>query len=190
MTVVIGKVQILADAMTAVFGTPYPVAVADTDDSNDAAAGRWRSPARARMVQSAATLIREHGIHGKSRGRVARRRPPRLARPLLSGRQDPAGDRGDGFALVDLFGDLEQKLGEAETFPEAVSVIVAPWRRLLVEHDSPWAAPWRRPFATRPPTTASAPMSARGSRGGGYSVVDAYAGSGRRGRKPAHTRPC
>src|SRR4029077_2760184 len=38
-------------------------------------------------------------------------------------------------ALVDLFGDLEQTLSEAETLPEAISVIVAPWRRLLVEHD-------------------------------------------------------
>ena len=35
----------------------------------------------------------------------------------------------------DLFGDLERTLGDAETFPEAISVIVAPWRRLLVDHD-------------------------------------------------------
>ena len=38
-------------------------------------------------------------------------------------------------ALVELFGDLERALGDTETFPEAISVIVAPWRRLLVEHD-------------------------------------------------------
>jgi len=38
-------------------------------------------------------------------------------------------------ALADLFGDLEQTLGDAETFPDAIGVIVAPWRRLLVEHD-------------------------------------------------------
>jgi hypothetical protein len=32
------------------------------------------------------------------------------------------------------FDDLERPLGEAETFPEAISVIVTPWRRLLVDH--------------------------------------------------------
>jgi TetR/AcrR family transcriptional regulator, lmrAB and yxaGH operons repressor len=38
-------------------------------------------------------------------------------------------------AIVDLFGDLARTLREAETFPEAISVIVTPWRRLLVDHD-------------------------------------------------------
>jgi Transcriptional regulator LmrA/YxaF-like, C-terminal domain len=34
-----------------------------------------------------------------------------------------------------LFDDLERPLSEAETFPEANSVIMTPWRRLLVDHD-------------------------------------------------------
>ena len=38
-------------------------------------------------------------------------------------------------ALVDLFGDLERTLSEAETFPKAIRTIVTPWRRLLVGHD-------------------------------------------------------
>ena len=38
-------------------------------------------------------------------------------------------------ALVDLFDDLDRPLSEAETFPEAIGVIVTPWRRLLVDHD-------------------------------------------------------
>ena len=50
--------------MTAVIDVSYPVVMAAKEEPTMAAAGRWRSPARARMVQSAATLIREHGIHG------------------------------------------------------------------------------------------------------------------------------
>ena len=38
-------------------------------------------------------------------------------------------------ALVDLFNDLGGTLSEAQSFPEAIGVIVTPWRRLLVDHD-------------------------------------------------------
>ncbi len=100
-------------------------------------ANRWRSPARARMVQSAATLIRERGIHGTGlREVVAHSGGPRgsLGRFFPGGKTQLVTEAID-VALVDLFGDLEHKLGDAETFPEAISVIVTPWRRLLVEHD-------------------------------------------------------
>jgi len=123
--------------MTAVIDTPYPVAVADKEESSDAAAGRWRSPARARMVQSAATLIRERGIHGTGLREVAAHADgPRgsLGRFFPGGKTQLVIEAID-VALVDLFGDLEQKLGEAETLPQAIGVIAAPWRRLLVEHD-------------------------------------------------------
>jgi hypothetical protein len=36
---------------------------------------------------------------------------------------------------LNLLDGLERPLGEAETFPEAIRVIVTPWRRLLVDHD-------------------------------------------------------
>jgi hypothetical protein len=39
------------------------------------------------------------------------------------------------LALADVFVELERTLREAETFPEAIGEIVAPWRYLLVEHD-------------------------------------------------------
>jgi hypothetical protein len=38
-------------------------------------------------------------------------------------------------ALAGLFDELGRALSEAETFPDAIGVIVAPWRRLLVDHD-------------------------------------------------------
>jgi AcrR family transcriptional regulator len=88
------------------------------------------------MVRSAATLIRERGIHGTGLREVAAHAGgPRgsLGRFFPGGKTQLVTEAID-VALVDLFGDLEQTLGDAETFPEAISVLVAPWRRLLVEH--------------------------------------------------------
>ena len=103
----------------------------------DTAAHRWRSPARARMVRSAATLIRERGIHGTGlREVVAHSGGPRgsLGRFFPGGKTQLVTEAID-IALVDFFDDLERRLSKAETFPEAISVIVTPWRRLLVDHD-------------------------------------------------------
>ena len=111
--------------------------MAAKNETKDPVADRWRSPARARMVRSAATLIRERGIHGTGlREVVAHSGGPRgsLGRFFPGGKTQLVTEAID-VALVDLFGDLEHKLGDAETFPEAISVIVTPWRRLLVDHD-------------------------------------------------------
>ena len=116
---------------------PYPDAMAAKNETKDPTGDRWRSPARARMVQSAATLIRERGIHGTGlREVVAHSGGPRgsLGRFFPGGKTQLVTEAID-VALVDLFGDLERTLSEAETFPEAISVIVTPWRRLLVDHD-------------------------------------------------------
>ena len=89
------------------------------------------------MVQSAATLIRERGIHGTGlREVVAHSGGPRgsLGRFFPGGKTQLVTEAID-VALAELFGDLERTLSEAETFPEAISVIVTPWRRLLVDHD-------------------------------------------------------
>jgi TetR/AcrR family transcriptional regulator, lmrAB and yxaGH operons repressor len=123
--------------MTYVIAMPYPDAMAAKKETKDPAANRWRSPARARMVQSAATLIRERGIHGTGlREVVAHSGGPRgsLGRFFPGGKTQLVTEAIDD-ALVDLFGDLEGTLGDAETFPEAIRVIVAPWRRLLVDHN-------------------------------------------------------
>lgn len=89
------------------------------------------------MVQSAATLIRERGIHGTGlRAVAAHAGGPRgsIGRFFPGGKTQLVTEAID-VALVELFGDLERNLSAAGTFPEAISVIVAPWRRLLVEHD-------------------------------------------------------
>src|SRR6266508_1299512 len=110
--------------------------MAAKNETKDPAADRRRSPARARMVRSAATLIRERGIHGTGlREVVAHSGGPRgsLGRFFPGGKTQLVTEAID-VALVDLFNDLGT-LSEAETFPEAISVIVTPWRRLLVDHD-------------------------------------------------------
>jgi AcrR family transcriptional regulator len=89
------------------------------------------------MVQSAATLIRQHGIHGTGlRQVVDHSGGPRgsLGRFFPGGKTQLVTEAID-VALAELFGDFERQLNEAETFPEAISVIVTPWRRLLVDHD-------------------------------------------------------
>jgi len=123
--------------MTVVIEMPYPVAMAAKNEQKDPASDRRRSPARARMVRSAATLIRERGIHGTGlRKVVADSGGPRgsLGRFFPGGKTQLVTEAID-LALVELFHDLERPLREAETFPEAISVIVTPWRRLLVDHD-------------------------------------------------------
>src|SRR6478736_4915695 len=129
MTVVIGM-GILPEAMTVVLEMPYPDAMPAKNETKDPAADRRRSPARARMVQSAATLIRERGIHGTGlREVVAHSGGPRgsLGRFFPGGKTQLVTEAID-VALAEIFGDLEQTLGDAETFPDAIGVIVAPWR--------------------------------------------------------------
>jgi AcrR family transcriptional regulator len=123
--------------MTTVIAMLYPAVMAAKNESNDPAADRRRSPARARMVRSAATLIRERGIHGTGlREVVAHSGGPRgsLGRFFPGGKTQLVTEAID-VALSEIFGDFERTLSEAETFAEAIRVIVTPWRRLLVEHD-------------------------------------------------------
>ena len=83
-------------------------------------------------------------------------------------------------ALVEFFGDLERALGDAETLPEAISVIVAPWRRLLVDHDfalgCPLAATIFNAAIRRPARTHVSDAFA----GWRLPVADAYARFGAR----------
>jgi AcrR family transcriptional regulator len=136
MTVVIGSVTV-SDSMTVVIGTRYDGAMQAKNESPGVSSSRRRSPARARMVRSAATLMRERGIHGVGlREIVTHSGGPRgsLGRFFPGGKTQLMTEAID-LALSELFDELERALTEAETFPDAIGVIVAPWRRLLVDHD-------------------------------------------------------
>src|SRR5258707_2610653 len=98
---------------------------------------RPRSPARARMVSSAAMLIRERGIHGVGlREVVTHSGGPRgsLGRYFPGGKTQLVTEAIDD-ALTAVYRELDRTLAEAKTFAEAIDMIVVPWRRLLVGHD-------------------------------------------------------
>jgi TetR/AcrR family transcriptional repressor of lmrAB and yxaGH operons len=107
------------------------------NDRRDVSADRRRSPARARMVLSAAMLMRERGIHGVGlREIVTHSGGPRgsLGRYFPGGKTQLMTEAID-VALADLYVEVDRALAGAETFPDAIGVLVAPWRRLLVEHE-------------------------------------------------------
>ena len=81
--------------------------------------------------------MRERGIHGVGlREIVAHSGGPRgsLGRYFPGGKTQLMTEAID-VALAGLFDELDRALAETETFPDAIGVIVAPWRRLLVDHD-------------------------------------------------------
>jgi AcrR family transcriptional regulator len=107
------------------------------DGSDGAPTKRRRSPARARMVRSAATLIRERGIHGVGlREIVVHSGGPRgsLGRYFPGGKTQLMTEAID-VVIAELSNEVDEALTQAKTFPDAIGAIVAPWRRLLVEHD-------------------------------------------------------
>jgi TetR/AcrR family transcriptional repressor of lmrAB and yxaGH operons len=115
----------------------YDGAMQSEDEGPGVTSNRRRSPARARMVRSAATLMRERGIHGVGlREIVTHSGGPRgsLGRYFPGGKTQLMTEAID-VALAGLYDELDRALTEAETFPDAIGVIVAPWRRVLVDHD-------------------------------------------------------
>jgi AcrR family transcriptional regulator len=123
--------------MTIVIVGSYDRTMQAKNEEVGATTDRRRSPARARMVESAAMLIRERGIHGVGlREVVAHSGGPRgsLGRYFPGGKTQLMTEAID-LALADVFVELERTLSEAETLPGAIGEIVAPWRYLLVEHD-------------------------------------------------------
>jgi AcrR family transcriptional regulator len=123
--------------MTVVIEGRYDDNVQANDDSSGAPTNRRRSPARARMVRSASMLMRERGIHGVGlREVVAHSGGPRgsLGRYFPGGKTQLMTEAID-VVSAEVSGEVDEALTQAKSFPDAISAIVAPWRRLLVEHD-------------------------------------------------------
>jgi TetR/AcrR family transcriptional repressor of lmrAB and yxaGH operons len=92
-------------------------------------------PARSRMVQSAAVLVRERGVHGVGmRQIVAHAGGPRgsLQRYFPGGKTQLLSE-----ALDTVGADIaaRSELLEARTLPEAVDAVIAPWRDSLLDSD-------------------------------------------------------
>ena len=123
--------------MTVVIAMRYDGGMQERNESPGPKRGRRPSPARARMVQSAAMLMRERGIHGVGlREIVAHSGGPRgsLGRYFPGGKTQLMTEAID-VVIADLSAEVDGALTQAKAFPEAIGAIVAPWRRLLVDHD-------------------------------------------------------
>src|SRR6478735_238708 len=123
--------------MTVVIGSGYDAAMQTKSAEARVKRDRRRSPARARMVESAAMLSRERGIHGVGlREVVAHSGGPRgsLGRYFPGGKTQLVTEAID-VVIANLSAEVDEQLGNAKTFPDAIGAIIAPWRRLLVEHD-------------------------------------------------------
>ncbi|MDP9259779.1 MAG: TetR/AcrR family transcriptional regulator [Actinomycetota bacterium] len=96
---------------------------------------RKQQPARNRIVRSAGLLVRERGVHGVGlREIVAHAAGPRgsLQRYFPGGKTQLVTEALD-IAAAELSEDVESKLIEATSLPDAIEAIFAPWRQLLVE---------------------------------------------------------
>ena len=106
--------------MTVVIGMRYDGAMQEKNEGPGPRRDRRRSPARARMVQSAATLMRERGIHGVGlREVVTHSGGPRgsLGRYFPGGKTQLMTEAID-VALAGLYDELDRTLTEAQTFPK------------------------------------------------------------------------
>ena len=116
MTSVIDSATV-AEPMTVVIETRYDGAMPAKNEDPGATSNRRRSPARARMVRSAATLIRERGIHGVGlREVVTHSGGPRgsLGRYFPGGKTQLMTEAID-VALAELFDEVDRALTEAGT---------------------------------------------------------------------------
>jgi TetR/AcrR family transcriptional regulator, lmrAB and yxaGH operons repressor len=111
--------------------------VSNHTPAHRATSDRRRRPTRAGIVRSAATLVRERGVHGVGmREIVAHSGGSRgsLGRYFPGGKTQLVTEALD-LAVAELSEATGEALAHAQTLPEAITVIIAPWRNLLVEHD-------------------------------------------------------
>jgi AcrR family transcriptional regulator len=89
------------------------------------------------MVQSAAVLVRERGVHGVGlREIVAHSGGPRgsLQRWFPGGKAQLVTEALD-LAGAELSAQVDSKLVEARSLPDAIDAVIAPWRQLLLESE-------------------------------------------------------
>jgi TetR/AcrR family transcriptional repressor of lmrAB and yxaGH operons len=123
--------------MTTVIASRYDDVMQPENETPGVSTDRRRSPARARMVRSAGTLMRERGIHGVGlREIVVHSGGPRgsLGRYFPGGKTQLMTEAID-LVTAEMSDEVGEALVQAKTFPDAIGVLVAPWRRLLADHD-------------------------------------------------------
>ena len=129
--------------MTIVIGPGYAVLVDARQDTSRTRGGRKQQPARDRIVRSAATLVRERGVHGVGlREIVAHADGPRgsLQRYFPGGKTQLITEALK-LAGAEVLDETESRLLEAATLADAINAIFVPWRRVLVESNFTMGCP-------------------------------------------------
>jgi TetR/AcrR family transcriptional regulator, lmrAB and yxaGH operons repressor len=99
--------------------------------------------ARDRIVRSAATLVRERGVHGVGlRQIVAHANGPRgsLQRYFPGGKTQLITEALN-LAGAEVLDDTESRLRRATTLADAIDAIFAPWRQVLLESNFTMGCP-------------------------------------------------
>jgi hypothetical protein len=110
---------------------------------------RWRGLAPGLQMASGSRLTPDPraAANAVKDGQEDKALQTRIVRHRSRGRATAGPGRGQlmteaiDVALAGLFDELDRALTEADTFPDAIGVIAAPWRRLLVDHDFAMGCP-------------------------------------------------
>jgi TetR/AcrR family transcriptional repressor of lmrAB and yxaGH operons len=129
--------------MTSVIAPGYAVVMDARQETPQTKGGGRQEPARARIVRSAAALVRERGVHGVGlRQIVAHADGPRgsLQRYFPGGKTQLITEALK-LAGAEVLEDTESELLKAATLAEAIDAIFAPWHKVLVESNFTMGCP-------------------------------------------------
>jgi TetR/AcrR family transcriptional repressor of lmrAB and yxaGH operons len=129
--------------MTIVIAPSYAVHMDARQETSRAKGSGQQRPARDRIVRSAATLVRERGVHGVGlRQIVAHADAPRgsLQRYFPGGKTQLITEALN-LAGAEVLNDTESGLLKAATLADAIDAIFAPWRKVLLESNFTMGCP-------------------------------------------------
>src|SRR4051812_26438707 len=129
--------------MTIVIEPGYTALMDAPQESSGTRESGKQQPARDRIVRSAATLVRERGVHGVGlRQIVAHADGPRgsLQRYFPGGKTQLITEALN-LVGAEVLDDTESGLIEAATVADAIDAIFAPWRQVLVESNFTMGCP-------------------------------------------------
>src|SRR3954462_15419369 len=129
--------------MTTVIAPGYTALVHARQESSRTCESGKQQPARDRIVRSAATLVRERGVHGVGlRQIVAHADGPRgsLQRYFPGGKTQLITEALN-LAGAEVLDETESGLIDAATLADAIDAIFAPWRQVLVESNFTMGCP-------------------------------------------------
>ena len=129
--------------MTTVIAREYTIPMDALQQTSRTSGSGMEQPARDRIVRSAATLVRERGVHGVGlRQIVAHANGPRgsLQRYFPGGKTQLVTEALN-LAGAEVLNETESRLLKATTLADAIDAIFAPWRQVLLESNFTMGCP-------------------------------------------------